>query len=352
MIARETRPKKWDSILQLGASATVFQTTRWADFMWEYVKAEPIYVTAGENGKVRGMLLLFKEGLKNRSFFEEPLAFATVPLLRKTLPVISWHYGPVVLDEAMEKKVFDSILEKVDEIAKCRRAYAASGAIPPMHGGEEQERIRGYFESHGYSAKKWGTFLVDLAPDADTLWANLKKTGRKGVRRCEEQGISVELAKDSDLKDVYNVLVEEGKRSGRKVYSFANLSVMWKHLRKNGSMETFMAKQGKLLLGTLAVLHFNGVITEMAAARSNYAVESNIYTGDTIKWAIIKWGHEKRHRIYDLTGVNPDPADSKEQGIYQFKNKWGGELVEYYVYGKRYSTKRAAALRALRKIKP
>jgi lipid II:glycine glycyltransferase (peptidoglycan interpeptide bridge formation enzyme) len=82
-------------------------------------------------------------------------------------------------------------------------------------------------------------------------------------------------------------------------------------------------------------LEYNGNVTEMSVVRSDYAVEKNLYPGDAIKWAIIKWGHGQGFRTYDLAGVNPNPETPKEQGIRQFKEKWGGEYVEYPIFTKR-----------------
>ena len=56
----------------------------------------------------------------------------------------------------------------------------------------------------------------------------------------------------------------------------------------------------------------------------------NLYSQDLIKWKIIEWGIENKMKYYDLAGFNPNPISKKEEGIIQFKKKWGGQIHQYY----------------------
>ena len=44
-------------------------------------------------------------------------------------------------------------------------------------------------------------------------------------------------------------------------------------------------------------------------------------------------------KIYDFAGVAPHPANSKESGIRNYKEKWGGDYIEYGIWGKSLSYK-------------
>ena len=56
----------------------------------------------------------------------------------------------------------------------------------------------------------------------------------------------------------------------------------------------------------------------------------NFYSMDLIHWRIIEWGNKKNFKFYNLAGFNPNPASKKEEGIYQYKKKWGGKRYDYY----------------------
>ena len=74
-------------------------------------------------------------------------------------------------------------------------------------------------------------------------------------------------------------------------------------------------------------------------------MESGIYGQDLLKWRLMQWGREHGFRVYDLMGVNPHSTDPKERGIFQFKAKWGGDLVEFPVFSKSYSRWKTAVMR-------
>lgn len=342
-VSESVDEKQWNSLVKSVPEGTVYQTTYWADFMKEYLKVEPIYLTVkNEDGDTVGAMLMFKRGHGYGTFFERPFDFITMPLLRKFFPEYTWMYSPIIFDKMHTKETLNFILKEVDKIAKKSFGFSSvNSVIPPYHGDLSMELVDSAFTNAGYTAKPWATFLVDLTQDTEVLWKNLKKTGRKAVKRAEKQGVHVERVKDEEeLHDYYMLLKESRDRLGFRTHSFANFSIMWKHLRKNNCMEVFIAKQADKMIAGLGIIHFNGVLSEIAAAQSNYATENKIYGGDMIKWEIIKWGHENGHRIYDLQGFNPNAEDEKEKGIYQFKEKWGGRYVKYYMYYLREKSKK------------
>lgn len=325
---------KWNDRLKQVPEGHLYQTSWWADYIKSYIKADPFFIVAkNEPGEIVGQLLLFKEGFAQRLFFEKPFATLTVKLLKRIFPRYNWLYGPVIFDKTNEKEILSAILKYLE-----KNVFSARSKVKDVNsafqGNFNGELVNEIFAKLGYTAKPWATFLVDLKRDQDVLWANLKKTGRKAVQRCEEQNIIVKRIRDEkELHEYYDLLFEAKTRLGYKVTSFANnIKQIWKHLRPINAIEVFLAYHNNKPVSGLIVHSFNGIINEMGVAHSNYAVENKIYAQDLIKWEIIKWGHEQGHRIYDLTGVNPNPQSFKEKGIYQFKEKWGGNILLYSNY--------------------
>ena len=73
-------------------------------------------------------------------------------------------------------------------------------------------------------------------------------------------------------------------------------------------------------------------MNEWGVARSSIDYEQKLYSQDLIKWKIIEWGIENKMNWYDLSGINPNPVNSKERGILQYKKKWGGEKVQQWIF--------------------
>lgn len=59
--------------------------------------------------------------------------------------------------------------------------------------------------------------------------------------------------------------------------------------------------------------------------------KSKLYEQDLIKWKIIKWGSENGMNYYNLTGFNPNPQTTKEEGTLRYKKKWGGRRTDYWI---------------------
>lgn len=337
--------KQWNSLVKSVPEGTISQTTCWAEYMEENSGVMPLYLIAkNENNDIVGLLLLLKSSMTTSGILYK--------LSKFILPTYFWHYGPLIFNKENEKLILTKFLEKINNLAIKDHCYVIGEVYPPIHGALSQEMIKENFIRSGFQATKGATFLVNLTQDESVLWANVKKTARKNVKRCEKQGVTVEqIESQSELKDYYELLVETRKRMGFALPPSYPNAIMWKHLRNNNNVEVFMAKQNGRSIAGLGIVLFNGVLTEIGVAQSDYSIENKIYANDIIKWEIIKWGYEMGHKIYDLGGVSVEPRTEKEEGIYQFKAKWGGELVNFYKYSLTMGKRRKNIINLLRYIR-
>ena len=79
----------------------------------------------------------------------------------------------------------------------------------------------------------------------------------------------------------------------------------------------------------------NGIIHLLTLGDSDFARSNRIRSSDVLIWNIINWAREQNFKYFDLSGVELhkiDAGDKKAYGIYKFKAKWGGKLVEYHDY--------------------
>jgi lipid II:glycine glycyltransferase (peptidoglycan interpeptide bridge formation enzyme) len=180
--------------------------------------------------------------------------------------------------------------------------------------------------------KKWGTYIVDLRQDVDSLWNNLKKSARKAIRTAREDGITVRRMRSLDeLRAYYDFVRRCSPRYGKEAYGFADWERLWRLFRPTGVFETFLAEKSDKPLAGLSVWGYGGNISEFGSYQSEESFREKLYGNDLIKWEVISWGVRNGQRTFDLAGVNPEPQSPKEQGIRQFKEKWGGRYQEYVV---------------------
>jgi lipid II:glycine glycyltransferase (peptidoglycan interpeptide bridge formation enzyme) len=316
---------RWDSLVKSLPEGTIFQTTYWANYLKEWIKCEPLYlIVKNRENKVVAALLFLKESYFIQFLARKPFSFFTTFLAKKIVPFYSWREGPLVFDKENQQEILNAIFLRLKEVAKNN---AVSGSLPVLSGQEEMKALA---IKNGFQIKDWATFLIDLTPEENFLMNNLDRAARRMIKKCKEEGIIVEKINDkNELKKYYEILLETRKRLGFGLPPNFPEETMWRNLKGGATMEVFVAKKDGKWLSALGIVGFNGVITEMAVAQSNFSLENKIYANDLIKWEIIKWGHENGYRIYDLAGVSPNPANKKEKGIYQFKAKWGGKLINY-----------------------
>ena len=186
-------------------------------------------------------------------------------------------------------------------------------------------------EKAGFKKSKWATFLIDLTKDKEELWSKVNKSARKLVRRTLENGVVVRQINDVEEFDNYQRLVNENRRRN-KVKEYPYSRAWWDCLVSKGFGRVFIAELDGELLGGLSVSLYNKYVNEWGAALSDKAREEKIYASDAIRWKVIEWAKANGARYYDLTGVNPSPKNAKEEGIYRFKEKWGGTLYKYLEY--------------------
>ena len=334
----------WNSFLGCSDDGNIFQTAHWAAFIQAYTRRQPVFLEARreDTGDVVGALLAFRVAPIHLFFLERPLDRLILLFLMTLMPIYEWQHGPVCIECDCEREgVSRALIDALDHYALGNRALVVSGGPVPTYG--EAGGVR--FQLPAFSTKRHATLLVDLRPDETTLWKKLRSSARKAIRRAERDGISIErIASEQQLREYYAAAAHWTEQSGRRVFSYGNLSVMWKYLRPHGSVELFAARHQGEMIGGLGIWVFNGILYEFWSWQSERSFREKLYGNDLIKWEVIRRGHAQGHRVYDLAGVAPNPANTKEAGIRRFKEKWGGRYIPYMTYEKVNPGLRTAAL--------
>lgn len=338
-------PTWWNDLVLRAPGATIFQTAHWARFVTRYLKDQAYFLVAKDNrGEVTGTLLAFQTGFAHRVFFERPFDRLTIPALRMMLPVYYWSHGPLSLVPDRSSDVTHALIHTVDTLAQRTRAIRLEGEPLPL--ATVDEAGNDVVPSDiGLATKNWATLLVDLTPDEETRWRNLHHSARKAINRAQRDGIYVErVTTVGELREYYEFARACSSRKPGRFFSFANSALAWEELRPYNGIEIFVAKHEGRPIAGLGIWAFAYHITEFSSVQSQESYEQKLYGNDLIKWEVIQWGHAQGYRTYDLAGVAPEPANAKESGIRQFKEKWGGRYVPYFAYHKTYPGWRSRAL--------
>lgn len=249
--------------------------------------------------------------------------FDGVPLVGQCQVLIrdgaaTWYHGPVVA-RALE----------ADAIAALRVALATAGVRRVVHATTQA----GYFAADAATvpgAIRGETPYVDLRVAPEELLRRWDRSIRKNVARCEAEGVSVAFTADEAALADYLPLLRAHRRHLRLAMppfypDRDSLSAF------DGAMEIAIASARGEPLGALGLVRSGAVVAEVAVARAETALPVH----DLIKLRAVERYHARGLAVYDLMGVDPDPAEGKGAGIRRFKLKFATGTAGYSILAER-----------------
>jgi peptidoglycan pentaglycine glycine transferase (the first glycine) len=165
------------------------------------------------------------------------------------------------------------------------------------------------------------TRVIDLGPDEDALWSDLRKKWRQYVNKARTAGITVTDAEGDALPEFYRVYRETADRAGFLIRTEQAYRDIWEAFRPTGNTRLLFARRpdgeplATLFLvrsGTRVVEPYGGMTADGGESRANYL----------LKWEAIRTSREQGATSYDLWGLATG-------GIAHFKTGFGGREVQY-----------------------
>ena len=165
------------------------------------------------------------------------------------------------------------------------------------------------------------TRVIDLAPDEETLFRDLRKKWRQYVNKARAGGIQVVEADGARLAEFYRIYRETADRAGFLIRTEGAYRDVWDAFAPDGRARLLFAQnadgepQATLFLvrcGTRVVEPYGGMTAAGADSRANYL----------LKWEAIRSSREQGATSYDLWGLATG-------GIAHFKTGFGGREVRY-----------------------
>lgn len=176
-------------------------------------------------------------------------------------------------------------------------------------------------------AAPYGSYVIDLQQSEAYLWSKIHSKHRNVVRNAKKKGVVIKTG--IDYKDVaYDMVKETLERSSMKFMNRESYAEFTASLGEN--VEYF------------AAVHEGAVQGAAIIPYSNYAAYY-LYGGSTprpltgamnlLHWHAINLFRERGTLRYDFVGtrINPEKG-SKQEGISKFKQRFGGELRQGFMW--------------------
>ena len=217
--------------------------------------------------------------------------------VRDTLPRLAGRVSHLRIDPEVE---LDGPL---DADGSLRRALRAAGWRPAQ------------------AIQPNATRIIDLRPEEDALWGELRKKWRQYVNKARTGGITVLDADRTRLPEFYRIYQETADRAGFLIRTEAAYRQVWDAFSPGGRARLLFAQaaDGEPLAtlflvrsGPRVVEPYGGMTPAGAESRANYL----------LKWEAIRSSREAGATSYDLWGLATG-------GIAHFKTGFGGREVRY-----------------------
>jgi peptidoglycan pentaglycine glycine transferase (the first glycine) len=179
------------------------------------------------------------------------------------------------------------------------------------------------------------TPVLDLTRDERALLAGMQGAERK-IRKAEREGVQVTEAQSRLDVEAYHRLSSDTADRIRARSRFTELPLgffldIWEHMVPAGHARFFLARhRGELIAGNLFLIHGDRMLYYQGASTRDRA-QTLRQAPAACFWTAIREARKLGLARFDFGGCTPtaDPADPR-YGVWEFKKKWGGELVTFY----------------------
>jgi peptidoglycan pentaglycine glycine transferase (the first glycine) len=252
------------------------------------------------------------------------------------ITVKNWEYYKDVLDTLVGDAYMRplSFILADPEVFKIRNPNIETRDKYEIRNTKYENLVKVYkdigFKESGRQEQPIRTVVLDLTKSEEELLADMRSKHRQYIRKAKRKGIIIEEGKNENIEDFVRILegiVEEKEYDLHKSDYYKRI---WEEFRKSGmgakyctpTIKMFVAKLKGEIVGSYMLLFsrdgayemFGGCNREGRDALANYAM----------KWETIKYSKSIGKKYYDQWG-----AEFVHPGLVQFKEGFGGQVVEY-----------------------
>ncbi|MGH9398427.1 MAG: lipid II:glycine glycyltransferase FemX [Terriglobia bacterium] len=179
----------------------------------------------------------------------------------------------------------------------------------------------------GALAAPYGTFVKDLDQPEETLWRGIHADYRQNIRKAIKVGVRVESGMQY-LETSYDLVADTLKRSGHKFKSYRKFKDVLLSFGEN--LRLFIAEHEGVVQACMV-----GPFSEYSAYDWYSGTISKPVRGSMhlLLWEALRQFREMGVKRFNFAGVRISPdKGSKQEGIMNFKMRFGGNLVRGYMW--------------------
>lgn len=233
--------------------------------------------------------------------------------------------GPVV--DFNDNNTVSQLFDATFRIAKSRGAFALK--LEPNVLATTKLQLETCNLQPASSIQPRTTIHLDLTRNLDTILAQMKPKWRYNIRLADRKGIVVRPGSRDDVSTFYHLMQITSERDKFAVHSMDYYSTAFDLFTARDYARLFVAEYEHEPLAMIFVTAFGGEAIYLYGASSNAHRER--MPNHALHWSAIQWAKERGCVRYDLWGLGAttDADAQTAHGLYQFKQGFGGEMVQY-----------------------
>ena len=175
-------PVAWEEIIAHYPEAEVFHSPGWLAFLATSQQAEPVVAVVRVDGRTVGH---FVGGIVRRF---------GVRILGS--PMTGWgteSMGFLLDDEHLRREAAEALVPFAFDVLGCLHVELSDRWLTA-----EQ------MEGSGYAVEAGSTYLIDLSPPEDQIFARIRPNSRQYIRRAAKRGLTAEVARGPEFADEFH----------------------------------------------------------------------------------------------------------------------------------------------------
>jgi hypothetical protein len=300
--ARRVNPlnePNWNEMLPAHPDRSFFHLAEWARVLQETYRYTPCYFTLNEGGVVGGVLPMMEvdSWLSGRRGVGLPFTDFCHPLVSDA--------------SALQQLVGGAVEYGAGRRWKYLELRGGASLLPSARASEQY---------YGHE--------LNLVEDEPGLFASLKGSVRRAIRKAERLGLRVEILKDGEaLREFYALQCRTRKKHGLPPQPFRFFRKIHEHILSRDKGVVVLARQGRRAVAGAVFFH-RGEQAIFKYGASNEA-HQGLRGNDLVMWEAVKYYARHGFKVLNLGRTSLANA-----GLRRFKLAWGGRehLIEYMRY--------------------
>lgn len=279
---------QWNRQLEACRDATIFHTSNWARLLAESYGYRPTYLALLREGALKGCLPVVEIDSVFTGKRGVSLSFSD-------------YCGALAQEPADFKLLFDRLVELGNAQSWRYAEFRGEGFLC----GETPARI---YTHH----------LLELEPDEAALHSRLRESTARNIRKSVKEGVRVEITDALEgVREFYRLHCLTRKRHGLPPQPMRFFDKLHRHVIAEGLGFTAVAGQGGETLAAVICLHFGShAVYKYGASDERF---QQLRANNLVMWEAIRKCAREGYRFFSMGRTDLD-----NQGLWTFKNGWGG----------------------------